>query len=338
MNRGTSLGVVIPAHNEEGFVGRVIETLPSFVDRAYVVDDASTDGTWGEIQRHAELVNGPPSPDAVANGGRQFDPYIVTIRHDENRGVGGAIKTGYRRAREDGIDVIAVMAGDGQMDPDYLDRIVDPVIQGRADYAKGSRLLRKEYREEMSRWRFFGNSVLTFLTKVSTGYWRLTDPQNGYTALSMSVFDSIDLDALYDDYGFANDLLAKLNVIEARIVDVPIPARYGDEQSDIRYSRFVPRLSGLLLRNFLWRMKARYLVADFHPLVFLYALGVAGAMVGLGALGWALWAPDRTGVHGLLSVVVLLLGGLFVTLAMVFDRQANAGLESGVHPGVGERR
>lgn len=337
-SRSDSIGVVIPAHNEEKLVGGVIETLPSFVDRAYVVDDASTDGTWEEIKRHAERANALSSPGAVANGGAQFGPYVVPIRHDENRGVGGAIKTGYRRAREDGLDVAAVVAGDGQMDPDYLDRIVDPVVQGNADYVKGSRLIRKEYRDEMSGWRFFGNSVLTFLTKVSTGYWRLTDPQNGYTAISLSVFDSVDLDALYDDYGFANDLLAKLNVIEARVVDVPVPALYGDEQSDIRYSRFVPRLSGLLLKNFLWRMKARYLVADFHPLVFLYALGGAGTVLGLGALGWTLWSPDWTGVHGLLSIIVLLLGGLFVTLAMAFDRQANAGLEGSAFPGVGKRR
>ena len=338
MDSDYSIGVVIPAHNEEEFVGRVIETLPPFVDRVYVVDDASTDGTWEEIQRHAERANAPPSPEAVANGGSQFGPEVVPIRHDENRGVGGAIKTGYRRAREDDLDVTAVVAGDGQMDPDYLDRIVEPVIQGRADYAKGSRLVRKEYREGMSGWRFFGNSLLTLLTKISTGYWRLTDPQNGYTAVSLSVFDSVDLDALYEDYGFANDLLAKLNVIEARVVDVPVPARYGDERSDIRNSLFIPRLSGLLLRNILWRMKARYLVSDFHPLVFLYMLGSVGTILGLGALGWTLWSSDWTGVHGLLSTLVLLLGGLFVTLAMVFDRQANAGLEGGVRPGAGERR
>ncbi|WP_327052602.1 glycosyltransferase family 2 protein [Halomicrococcus gelatinilyticus] len=326
MYEDSTVAVVVPAYDEEGFVGDVIDTVPGFVDRVYAVDDASTDGTWGEIQARVDhevaggVDAGVAASDAataereVESDGGAVDQHVVGIRHDRNRGVGAAIKTGYCAARDDGIDVTAVMAGDGQMDPAMLERVVAPVVDGRAEYAKGNRLSSAEYRRDMSTWRSFGNWLLTYLTKVASGYWGMVDPQNGYTAISLDALEAVDVESVYDDYGFANALLTRLNVHGMCVVDVPVPAVYGDEESSIAYSTFVPKLSMLLLRCFLWRLKAKYLVHDFHPLSFLYGVGAAGTGAGLAS---ALRGDDEDGLAATLVGLVALL------LAMTFDREDN---------------
>ena len=331
MYQGHTVGVVVPAYNESGFVGEVVETLPDFVDRAYVVDDCSTDDTWTDIERAAAAVNTRTSADSRpplhADGGQAFEPRIIAIRHEQNRGVGGALKTGYRRASEDGLDVVAVMNGDGQMDPDDLHRIIEPVVEGRADYAKGNRLTSPDHRSAMPAWRLFGNGVLTLWTKFVSGYWRIGDPQNGYTAISGTALDRIDLDRLYDGYGFLNDMLVHCNVNELRVEDVPMHSRYGNERSHIRYSKFVPSLSWLLCRRGAWRYKRKYVVGDFHPLVFLLVLGIVGGASGLVYAGWFVATVGVAALETLVSLVVVLLGGFFLSLAMVFDRLANERLE-----------
>jgi len=327
MYEDSTVGVVVPAHNEEGLVGTVIDTLPSFVDRAYVVDDRSTDGTWAEIQRHVERLNAPRRERALADGGAGRQPLIVPIRHETNRGRGGAVKTGYRAALDDGLDVVAVLDGDGQMDPAILDRFVAPVASGAVDYAKGNRLVRRDFRRGMSRWRFVGNGLLTYLTKVASGYWRMTDSQNGYTAISARTLRRLDVDRLYEGYGFLNDILVKLNAIEARVADVTMPARYGDERSGIRYTTFIPRVSGLLLRDFLWRLKVRYLVQDFHPLVQLYALAGASVVASVVMLGWLVVGTRPTAVEVAMAFLLFVVGAISASLAMAFDREHNVGLE-----------
>ncbi|WP_231741299.1 glycosyltransferase family 2 protein [Halorubrum sp. CBA1125] len=277
MYEGATIAVVIPAYNEAGFVGDVIETVPGFVDRVYVVDDCSTDGSWAEIRETLSGLEGSERPGGplrpltdgsgpawrdriVARDARTGtalpDRRIVALRHRENTGVGGAIKTGYRNAMADdaGVDVVAVMNGDGQMDPGILDRIIDPVVRGDSHYAKGNRLRHTEYRRQMSVWRTFGNFLLTGLTRIASGYWRMMDPQNGYTAISRQALDRVDFESLYEDYGFCNHLLVRLNRQGMRIADVPMRAVYGDETSHIRYGTFVPTLSLLLLRSYLGRL------------------------------------------------------------------------------------
>jgi glycosyltransferase involved in cell wall biosynthesis len=352
-----TVGVVVPAYDEKGFVDDVIETMPDFVDRIYAIDDRSTDGTWAEIREAAERVNVradgvKPFTDGAETLGDEVEPVadgaptlcddgepvadgdgrglhrgsdrrgstasasaepslgteppsdaasasdseprrVVPIRHEENQGVGAAIKTGYRRAYADGIDVVAVMAGDGQMDPDLLPAILDPVVSGRADYAKGNRLRSEDHTEAMSGWRLFGNALLTLLTKIASGYWKMMDPQNGYTAVSRRALDRIDLDAVFDDYGFANAMLVHCNVADLRVADVPTPAVYGDEESHIEYSTFVPQLSALLARGFGWRLQRKYLLRDFHPLAFLYGLGVLGTFGGVYATLRGLLSGER---------------------------------------------
>lgn len=339
MYKGQTIGVVVPAHNEEAFVGGVIETIPEYVDRVYAVDDCSDDETWAEIERHAEQANRTRVTNAtLADGGVSFDTVVEPIHHETNRGRGGAVKTGYRHAREDDIDVTAVMDADGQMNPEMLRRIVDPVAEGWADYTKGTRLLHRD-RKEMSSWRFFGNSLLTYLTKTSSGYWKMSDPQNGFTAISGTALSRIDIDGLYDDYGFLNDMLTTLNIHRFRVADIAHPAVYGDEKSGIRYSTFVPKLSTLLARNFVRRLTMRYVIHDFHPLVLLYFFGVIGAIAGgIGVLFtlFTLFSAGPLFVRSALSVLLLLVSGISIAVGMAYDLKANESLAVKSHETIGE--
>jgi glycosyltransferase involved in cell wall biosynthesis len=326
MYEGQTIGAVVPAYNEAGHIGEVIETLPAFVDRAYVVDDGSTDDTWSEITACADRVNEEPvETPVVTDGGVTLDPRVVPVQHDSNQGVGGAIKTGYRRTRDDDIDVTVVISGDGQTEPDIVERIVAPVAEGRADYAKGNRLLDRD-NADMPAFRQFGNQVLSALTRIASGYWQVMDPQNGSTAISLSALERIDLDALYDDYGFANDLLVRLNVHEMRVADVARRAVYKEETSHISYASFVPNLSLLLLRDFFWRLRRKYLVREFHPLAALYGLGAfAVGSAGLALLGRL---SDRGEDAGVVETLLLAVLGVCCLLgAMLSDKRENEGLQ-----------
>ncbi|WP_408957984.1 glycosyltransferase family 2 protein [Natrinema sp. 74] len=333
MYKGERIAVVVTAYDESAFVGRVIETVPAFVDRIYAVDDRSPDDSWDVIRRVADRINAEAADDgtesalAVADGG---DRRVVPIRHEENQGYGAAVKTGYRRAAEDGMDVVAVMNGDGQMDPEILDRIIDPVVEGEADYAKGNRLLSPDHRAAMSTFRFVGNAMLTGLSKFATGYWSIGDPQNGYTAISRETIERLDLAAITNQYGFLNHLLTHLNVAGCRVADVPMTAVYGDEESSIRYTSFVRFVSLLLLESFCWRLKTRYLVRSFNPAVLYYGVGAAGLVGGsLGLVGTAVRAVrgEEAFTGGIASFVATLLGLLSLGTAIRLDAEANEDLE-----------
>ena len=306
-----TVAVVVPAYNESGFVGEVIETVPEFVDRIYVIDDQSTDDTWDEITDTAAELNNAA---AATDGGATFDQRVVPIQHDENRGVGGAIKTGYLRARDDKIDVTAVMGGDGQMDPAVLDRIIDPIVEGEADYVKGNRLINDRDHEQMPRFRHVGNRILTGLTKIASGYWQIGDPQMGYTAISLDALREADIEEMYEFYGYCNDLLVRLNVSGQTVADVPSPLNYGDEQSHISYLTYIPRVSLMLLRTFLWRLWSGRHSAKGVSLLVLY---VGGAVGTVGSLVAALRGADSESPGQSLTST---LGGVFVLLvAMVVD-------------------
>jgi len=255
---------------------------------------------------------------------------VVSIQHRSNEGAGGAIKTGYLAALVDGVDAVATIDGDGQMDPEVLSDLLDPIVQEDIDYTKGNRLLHREYRSEMPALRLVGNFILTFLTKIASGYWRVMDPQNGYTVISRQALQAVSVTELYEGYGYCNELLIKLNVADARIADVPTDVNYSDEESHIKYSSYVPRVSKLLLSGFLWRLKIKHLVLDFHPLVFFYLLG--SGVTGIGAISglytvWRLLETGSAGVlGGVLSPLCLLLGVSFLLVAMVLDRQVNDAL------------
>ncbi|MFC7008663.1 glycosyltransferase family 2 protein [Halalkalicoccus salilacus] len=346
MYRDHTVGVVVPAYNEEGFIGDVITDMPEYVDRIYVVDDCSTDGTWDEIIsaakkeiekgiRYAEDQAAGEDEQVATDGGTLADRAIVhdpigpvlPIEHLTNMGAGGAIKTGYLAALEDETDIVATVDGDGQMDLDQLPKLLDPIVENEADYAKGNRLLYQDYRRGMSGWRFFGNSILTFLTKIASGYWKMMDPQNGYTAISYHALDNVGVEQMYEYYGYCNDVLVKLNAKGFRIADVAIPAQYGEEVSSISYSSYIRKVSSMLLRNFLWRLKVRYFVLDFHPLGLFYVFGAITAAFGFAGMGWSvfgyLFFDYELFVRMALSILMFATGSMFLMFAMLFDMEVN---------------
>jgi glycosyltransferase involved in cell wall biosynthesis len=237
------ISIVIPAYNEEQFIGVTLSLIPEYIDKVYVVDDGSVDNTYGIIIETAEKRNS-----------------IVPIKHMKNCGVGAAIISGYRKSLEDQMDISVVMGGDNQMDPKYIPNLIEPIIEGRAEYTKGNRLLNKGYTKGMSSWRLLGNSILTLLTKVSSGYWSIMDPQNGYTAISRNALETIDIDSIYTKYGYCNDMLAKLNIYGFKVMDISIPARYGNEKSKIKYGSYILKVSWLLMKNFFWRLENKYIL------------------------------------------------------------------------------
>ncbi|HKJ60292.1 MAG TPA: glycosyltransferase family 2 protein [Halobacteriales archaeon] len=267
----------------------------------------SADRRANRLARLASSVHGEGPPDdllvSVPEDGS--GPHVVAVRHAENRGRGGAVKTGYRLALAEGMDVVVVMDGDGQMDPDNVERLVHPVATGRADYAKGNRLNSPRYWAGMSRFRLFGNVVLTGLTRVASGYWRIRDPQNGYTAISQETLSELPVDDLYEDYGFLNDVLVKLHMVDARVADVAMAAVYGDEESGIRYSSFVSSLSMLLFWNFLERLYHEGFGAGSRSVPLAYGLAVLG---GVGALLLALLSVAGLTLPSPWPVVGALLG------------------------------
>lgn len=311
MYKEHTIGVVVPAYNEQKLIGETLASIPGYVDRIYVVDDASIDDTTERIQEFC----------------KDKDERVVFIKHEQNGGVGAAIVSGYKRALEDEIEITVVMAGDNQMDPEQLPNLLDPIVEGRADYTKGNRLLSREYRRGMTKWRFFGNSLLTLLTKIGSGYWQLMDPQNGYAAISKNALERISLDSIYPWYGYCNDLLVKLNVYGFRVRDIVMPAKYGREESGIRYSVYIPKVSWMLLKSFFWRLKMKYVVLSFHPLVFFYLFGIILTPMGLLGVLYSLYYKFVQGgdlfIRLVLSFLLFIVGVQFLLFAMQFDMQVN---------------
>ena len=307
-----TIAVVIPAYNEENLIGRVIDTLPDYVDRVIIVDDCSKDRT-------VEIVGERSAK----------DNRIDLVRHERNSGVGAAIVSGYQRAIELSVDVSVVMAGDAQMDPTDLPAILDPVVSGRADYTKGNRLFSGESWQLIPKARYIGNSALSFLTKIASGYWHVADSQTGYTAISSVALRRINLERVYPRYGVPNDLLVRLNASGCRVAEVPIKPIYNvGERSGIKIWRVVPTISWLLTRMFFWRLFQKYVIRDFHPLVFFYLAGLTMLPIGL-LLGCVILVVNSTGPPYLpigwiiLCALLCISGSQSLFFAMWFDMDYN---------------
>ena len=326
MYKDKRIGVVVPAYNEEKLIRRVIETVPEFVDRIIVVDDKSTDRT-------AEVVN---------EFSERRNPKVILLQRGRNSGVGAAIISGYRKAVELGIDVVAVMAGDGQMDPEELESVIEPVVQGEVDYTKGNRLFTGEAWKRIPRYRYLGNAVLSLLTKIASGYWHVADSQSGYTAISLEALKTLQLDRLYKRYGFPNHLLVMLNVFHFRVRDVPTQPIYNHgEKSGIRLEKVIPTLSWLLVKCFFWRLKEKYIIRDFHPLIFFYLFGLTMVPLGLLYLAFIIFSRaflrDLTTNRAVIEFALMLstpaalildtfvihFGLLMLLFAMWFDMEYN---------------
>jgi glycosyltransferase involved in cell wall biosynthesis len=309
---GKRVGVVVPAFDEETLIAATLGGIPPLVDRIFVVDDGSSDRT-AECARETG------------------DPRVEVLSHERRSGVGAATVTGYRRAMAEELDVVAVMNGDNQMDAEDLPTLVAPVARGELDYSKANRLSTGLAWQLIPKTRFFGNAILSMLTKIASGYWHVADSQSGYTVISRQMLERLDLDRVYTQYGFPNDMLVHLNVWNARVRDFPSRPIYGvGERSAMRYRHVVPRISWLLLKGFFWRLWEKYVKRDFHPLVFFYVMGFIATVTGIG-LGLLVVAfriaGDSIPVATVVLVAVLVISGLQFTLfAMWFDMESNKDL------------
>ncbi len=315
MYKGKAVGVVIPAFNEGTQIGRVIETMPEYIDEIIIVDDNSTDNTASVVAKYKEQ-----------------DTRITLIRHEINRGVGGTMATGYKYARDKGFVVVVRMDGDGQMDPGDLPALLDPVVNGETDYAKGNRLFTGEAYKKIPKIRYFGNAFLSLFTKIASGYWHVADSQSGYTVINQKALKSIDWDEMYQWYGQPNDVLVRLNVHNFRVKDVPVTPVYNiGETSGMKIKKVIFTIGWLLIRLFFWRMKEKYVIRDFHPLIFFYALGAFFYLVMLVLFIRMIYTWTLTGhiptINTLAMFFSFMSGSQFTLFAMWFDMESNKELK-----------
>jgi len=316
MYKNKSVCVVIPAHNEETQIGNVIKTMPEYVDRIVIVDDVSKDKTVEIVQQYQEQ-----------------NKHIILIKHQINKGVGGAIASGYKWARDKQFDVTAVMAGDGQMAPEDLAGVIEPVVMGDADYSKGNRLFFGDAWRMIPHYRYLGNSFLSLMTKIASGYWHVADSQSGYTAISLRALQRLNLDGIYKRYGMPNDILIKLNQFDFRVCDVHIRPVYNvGEQSGIRLKSVIPRISWLLLKGFWQRIFFKYVIKDFHPLIFFYVLSwfLLVTSIPLTIRLLYIWCAigDIPDMNAMALAFTLISGLQTLFFAMWFDMEYNKDLKS----------
>lgn len=307
-----TIAVVVPAYNEETQIKMVIDTMPDFVDRIVIVNDGSKDKTADVVLKCIEedktevvTINKPVfdmeetiynRADIVLNEVRQKEEAFfpshevvndgtncrIVLINEVNSGVGAAIATGYKWCRDFKIDCTAVMAGDGQMDPDELLSIVSPVIYESIDYVKGNRLAHPVAKHIVPQIRYFGNNVLSLMTKVASGYWSISDTQTGYTAISYSALNRIDLYNIYPRYGCPNDILVKLNIAGGTLREVPIKPVYNvGEKSKMKIAKVAPKIFFLLVRDFFKRLWLKYFTGSFHPLFVFYMLGFLMTLINI---------------------------------------------------------
>jgi len=315
MFKNKSICVVVPAHNEETQITGVVETMPDYVDKIVVVEDASLDKT-SEIVKKLQKNNSK----------------LVLIEHETNKGVGSTIVSGYKWARDNGYDITAVMAGDGQMDPDDLVNIITPVVEGKADYSKGNRLFYGDAWNMIPHYRYLGNSTLSLLTKIASGYWHVTDFQSGYTAISMIALQRLNLDSIYNDYGMPNDILIKLNMLDFRVSDINIKPVYNvGEKSGIKLMKVIPRISWLLFKGFWKRLFFKYVIKDFHPLVFFYLLSLflilSSAPLFIRLVYLTILRSDIPDINALALAFTLITGLQTMFFGMWFDMEYNKNLK-----------
>lgn len=313
MYRSKKIALVIPAYNEEKLIGPTLDNVPEKFDYIIVVDDKSPD-------RQAEVV--------LDRATR--DPRIVLVRHNENRGPGGGIISGYKKSIELGSDIAVVIGGDHQMDLNEVDRFLDPLVDGKFDYVKGNRFFSTQWQDtidKMPKIRLLGNWIITFLTKVASGYYKVMDVVDGYTAINSRALRTVNWSKAWERYGYPMDFLIRLNAYGMRVGDVPRTAIYlkGERQSQIKGLQYALKVTPMLLRGFFWRLNFKYLYYDFHPVIFFFYLAFLLLPIGLAfggylVLDWALWGgANVTGPRAVLDSVIFLAGLQFLMFAVLFD-------------------
>ena len=324
MLEGYRVAVVVPAFRVERQIASVIQRMPAYVDRVIVVDDASPDATAAVV---------------LATN----DPRVQLLRHPVNQGVGGAMATGFRTALEGGADLIVKCDGDGQVDADGIALLLWPLIEGRADYSKGCRFHHFSELNAMPRVRLGGNIALTFLTKFASGYWHILDPQNGFVGISAETLGRLPLRRLARGYFFENDMLIRLNALKARVADVPLPTRYGDEVSSLRPMRILFEFPVRLLIGFVRRVFWRYIFYDVSPVAVFLLSGSALFLFGslYGGYHWIVnlirhrATPTGTAI---LSAMTVILGFQLLLEALVLDIQNSPRADRGRSPEIPAER
>ena len=311
MYRDKHIALVIPAYNEEKLIRPTLEHVPALIDRVYVVDDCSTDG-MREVVR--ELAG--------------KDSRIQLVCHQTNMGVGQGIITGYKKSAAEGNDITVVIGGDYQMPLEQVTNFLDPLIDGKADYAKGCRFLNRDGTlTDMPKLRLVANMMISAMTKMASGYYKIMDVVDGYTAITLKAIELVDWDHAWKGYGYPMDFLIRLNERGLKVVDVPRRAIYlpGERQSQIKGMKYALRVTPMLVRGFFRRIFYRYILWDFHPLAFFYLMGIflslTGFSFGIALVIRYLMHIKVTGPQAILCALMLIMGVQFLLFGMLFDME-----------------
>lgn len=309
MSTEKKIAVVIPSYKVKNHILAVIEKIGVEVNRIYVIDDCCPENSGDFVEMHCT------------------DARVTVLRHTQNQGVGGAVMTGYQAAIDDDMDIIVKVDGDDQMEPHLIPNFIAPILAGEADYTKGNRFFDLEEIRAMPKMRLFGNSVLSFMTKVSSGYWDLFDPTNGFTAIHCDVAKHLPFKKISRRYFFETDILFRLNTLRAVVMDIPMDAKYGDEVSNLKISQVVGEFLAKHTRNFFKRIFYNYYLRDMSIASIELPLGLILFLFGTvyGGYHWfqalSSGAPAPSGTV-MLSSLPIILGAQLILAFIAFDISA----------------
>lgn len=309
MYKKQKISVSVPAYNEEKLIKNTLETIPSYVDLIIAVDDKSKDKTVEQITKV-----------------KRRDKRVHLIASEKNQGLGQTVVKAHEYALKKKIDILVVMAGDNQMDPLHLPKLLDAVIEDKFDYAKGNRFFHIQDLKKMPTFRIVGNIFLTMFSKFCTGYWSISDPINGYTALRADIFGKIDSKQIASRYGFEPSLLIELSLLNAKVKDVFIPAKYGEEKSKVNLFTDPAKVLMVFFKGFVKRLFLKYTLYNFHPIALFYGTGFIFVLIGL-VFGFVIAFNSffikqiSTPATVMLFVVPFLLGIQLILQAITLDIQ-----------------
>ena len=293
------ISVTVPCYNEVSKIEAVITTMPKFVDHIIVVDDCSSDGTYELLQSL-----------------KKKHKRLTVLQNPQNGGVGASIVTGYKHCRDLKHDIVVVMAGDGQMDPEDLPGLVQPIIDDKADYVKGNRFFTELGLKDIPKKRLFGNLILSALTKIASGYWHVSDTQCGYCAINLKALKAVDWDECYPRYGCPNDYLTRLNISNMRVAERPVKPVYGPNWgSKMKITRIIGPMLALLTRLTFTRIYKKYIFMNGHPLIFFFGFGLMFLLFAFLFLVRVIWVFVATGNTPIVSFIAC---GLFFISSLQF--------------------
>lgn len=304
MLNNKTIAVIVPAFNEQNHIHKVITSIPDFVDRIIVINDGSTDSTESIVESllstslnksalnfnlkiEKDILSNDNFPDYSIKNKSVANDKIILVNHHKNSGKGAGIKTGYQICKTINVDCVATMDGDGQMNPNELIHLCEPVISGKVDYVKGNRLIHHSAWSIIPKLRIFGNIVLTFFTRPCSGYWQVNDTQTGFTVLSGSALQKIAIHEIYSFYGYPNDILVKLNSVDCTVMEVVVTPIYDDNhKSKMKIYKVIPKITYLLIQSFFKRYYNKYWKNQKHPIFIILLSSITFISLGIFILNW----------------------------------------------------